>query len=212
MICQGFQELNCERIDGFEISVELAKESFLERLKRERSENKLKKEKPSPPITQEFPKLDSTNGTHIGPKPKHKTFSDLDVCSKNLEIKETKKKRRHNQETEEIEQLQVNWNEESFERSFEEKSHKKTAGAKECVDRFRRDKAVARKKLKIERVNDSIQLDSIKSKDFETNEKPVINESEKKRLMSLRQKKQIFKTQEQTIRNALRFVVGRYIN
>lgn len=162
--------------------MELAKESFLERLKREREENQTKKESTCV-ITpnQEFPKVNVPD--NFCSKGKYKKFSDLEL---NLDTDSVESKKRKIKEDENVSIIET-----------DESSTNVIEIEKESS--FVTDAEIKTKKTK------SIKK-SKNEGDDKNFEKPEICESERIRQLSFKQKLNALKSQKQTIRKALRSV------
>lgn len=211
----GFQELNGERIDGFEISVEVAKESFLDRLKRERNEHKLKSIKPVAPVNEETLKSISFKSAHTASESKHKTFSDTELHLDDKEVEKIKKDaekefKKYKNPSEEN-SVYVKSEQTDFKKVQDtDKLQKNTVFERNCNEQGfnyveNRRKLQNKRKFIDGNINNNYKatVNNVNNRD-----ECDINESEKKRLMSLQQKRNIFKAQEQAIRDALKGVVN----
>ncbi|XP_014204395.1 nucleolar protein 8 [Copidosoma floridanum] len=191
-----FRALNGERVDGFQISVDLAKESFLEKLKRERESNQLKEEPVNTIPNENYYQTDSFNA-------KHKKFSDLDF-TQSIQFDEKKSNKRkiekeklsvQNNVDQSGEQEYFDEIDKSFETTKQEPLKKSEPNIGET----------SRKKLKIQDYDEAEPTNKVNGTQ-KVSQTPPVSESERRRRESVKQKKSLFKAQEQVIRNALRSV------
>jgi hypothetical protein len=207
----GFKELNNKLVDGFQISVELAKENFLERLRRERCENQSKKNDYNVQKNETYSNNNSFNNIHITSKSKDQTFHDANLSLNDHQVKKNKKGLQNNQENEDQ-------NDESRQKNLRIAKHDYDNSKTQKFPKEKYSNNLELKKTnnyeknKQNISNNLTEANNNNKSKTNISEDLIINESEKKRLMSLQQKKQTFKKQKQTIHDCLKLVVSKMYN